>query len=268
LACDLFFIKTDTHNQVTELSIFNILLIAVFSVSLFVFILLFFISAPYGRHVRKGWGITLKAKFGWFLMEFPSFAIIIILFFIGNKKVNPVAIVFLIYWSVHYFHRTMVYPFMMKGGNKKFPVLILAFALIFNFVNAYLNGRYLYFFSSPYSVNWFIDARFIIGSILFITGMFVNIQSDYILLKLRRNGDNAYIIPYSGFFRFVSSPNYFGEIIEWIGWAVLTWSLAGLAFAVFTAANLAPRAYSNHEWYKNKFLEYPKERKALIPFIY
>ena len=219
----------------TELSIFNILLITVFAVSLLVFIVLFFISAPYGRHGRKGWGITLKAKFGWFLMEFPSFAIIIILFFIGNKK---------------------------------FPALILAFALIFNFINAYLNGRYLYFFSSPYSVHWFIDARFIIGSVLFITGMFINIQSDYILLKLRRQGDNNYIIPYSGFFRFVSSPNYFGEIVEWIGWAVLTWSLAGLAFAVFTVANLAPRAYSNHNWYKDKFLEYPKNRKALIPFIY
>jgi 3-oxo-5-alpha-steroid 4-dehydrogenase 1 len=253
---------------VTELFIFNILLITVFAVSIFVFILLFFISAPYGRHARKGWGITLKAKFGWFLMEFPSFAIIIILFFIGNKKFNPIAIVFLIYWSVHYFHRTMVYPFMMKGGNKKFPVLILAFALIFNFINAYLNGRYLYFFSKPYPIHWFFDARFLIGTILFITGMFINIQSDYILLRLRRQGDNNYIIPYSGFFRFVSSPNYFGEIIEWIGWAILTWSLAGLAFAVFTFANLAPRAYSNHEWYKNKFLKYPKDRKALIPFIY
>ena len=252
----------------TELSIFNILLITVFAVSLFVFILLFFISAPYGRHSRKGWGITLKAKFGWFLMEFPSFAIIIILFFIGNKKINPVAIVFLIYWSVHYFHRTMVYPFMMRGGNKKIPALILAFALIFNFINAYLNGRYLYFFSNPYPIHWFIDARFIIGTILFITGMFINIQSDYILLKLRRQGDSSYIIPYSGFFRFVSSPNYFGEIIEWIGWAILTWSLAGLAFAVFTIANLVPRAYSNHKWYKNKFLAYPKDRKALIPFIY
>ncbi len=218
--------------------------------------------------MRKGWGITLKAKLGWFLMEFPSFAIVIILFFIGNKKFNPAAIVFLIYWSVHYFHRTMVYPFMMKGGNKKFPVLILAFALIFNFINAYLNGRYLYFFSDPYPITWFIDARFIIGSILFITGMFINIQSDYILLKLRKQGDNNYIIPYSGFFRFVSSPNYFGEIIEWIGWAILTWSLSGLAFALFTIANLAPRAYSNHKWYKSKFSAYPKDRKALIPFIY
>jgi steroid 5-alpha reductase family enzyme len=255
-----------------ELFIFNVLLITVFVAALLVFIMLFFITAPYGRHMRKGWGVTLKAKFGWFLMEFPSFAIIVILFFIGNEKTNPVAIIFLLYWSVHYFHRAMVYPFMMKGGNKKFPLLILSFALIFNFINAYINGRYLFFFSAPYRVNYFLDPRFIIGSVLFITGMFINIQSDYILLKLRKQGNsqgnNNYVIPYSGFFRFVSSPNYFGEIIEWVGWAVLTWSIPGLAFAVFTIANLAPRAYSNHKWYKNKFSAYPRDRKALIPFIY
>jgi len=218
--------------------------------------------------MRKGWGITLKAKFGWFLMEFPSLAIILILFLIGNRKNNPVAIAFLIIWSAHYFHRAMIYPFMMKGGNKKFPVLILAFALIFNFINSYLNGRYLFYFSGIYSISWFREPRFIVGLILFISGMFINIQSDYTLLKLRTEGETGYKICYKGFFRFISSPNYFGEILEWTGWAILTWSLAGLAFALFTVANLAPRAYSNHKWYKNKFPSYPKERKALIPFIY
>ncbi|MHB1274834.1 MAG: 3-oxo-5-alpha-steroid 4-dehydrogenase, partial [Candidatus Humimicrobiaceae bacterium] len=33
-------------------------------------------------------------------------------------------------------------------------------------------------------------------------------------------------------------------------------------------ANLAPIAYSNHKWYKNRFSAYPEDRKALIPFIY
>lgn len=218
--------------------------------------------------MRKGWGITLKAKIGWFMMEFPSLAIIIVLFFVGNKKTNLPAIIFLIFWVIHYFHRSMVYPFMMKGGNKKFPVLILVFALIFNFINSYLNGRYLFHFSRPYATDWFYDPRFIIGTILFIAGMFINIQSDYILLKLRKTGENDYKIPYTGFFKFVSSPNYFGEIIEWTGWAILTWSLAGFAFALFTIANLMPRACSNHRWYKKKFDYYPEERKALIPFIY
>jgi hypothetical protein len=48
----------------------------------------------------------------------------------------------------------------------------------------------------------------------------------------------------------------------------MTWSLAGVAFALWTACNLIPRAKVTHEWYLNKFDDYPKERRALIPFIY
>ena len=65
--------------------------------------------------------------------------------------------------------------------------------------------------------------------------------------------------------KYVSSPNYFGEIIEWVGWAVLTWSISGAVFLAWTIANLLPRAIANHRWYREKFKDYPKNRKALIP---
>jgi protein-S-isoprenylcysteine O-methyltransferase Ste14 len=69
-------------------------------------------------------------------------------------------------------------------------------------------------------------------------------------------------------YRWISCPNYFGEIVEWIGWAIATWSLAGLAFALWTAANLAPRAHSHHQWYRESFADYPQERKALVPRLW
>jgi protein-S-isoprenylcysteine O-methyltransferase Ste14 len=69
-------------------------------------------------------------------------------------------------------------------------------------------------------------------------------------------------------YRWISCPNYFGEIVEWIGWAIATWSLAGLAFALWTAANLAPRARSHHQWYRESFADYPQERKALVPRLW
>jgi len=252
----------------SENFIFNILLIIVFSSSFFIFIGLFFIAAPYGKFFRKGWGITLKSNVGWFLMEFPSFVTMIFLFLEGNKKESPVAIVFLSIWSIHYFHRSVIYPFRMNKRNKKFPFLILIFALIFNFINSYLNGRYLFYISDEYELSWLLSAKFIIGIIIFIIGMYINIQSDYILLGLRKYGEQGYKIPRNGLFQLISSPNYLGEIMEWIGWAILTWSLPGLAFAVFTIANLLPRAYKNHKWYKNEFPNYPKNRKALIPYIF
>lgn len=76
------------------------------------------------------------------------------------------------------------------------------------------------------------------------------------------------IIPSGGLYRFVSCPNYLGEIIEWSGWALATWSLGGLSFAVWTAANLLPRAISHHKWYRSRFPDYPPKRLAILPFIW
>lgn len=94
----------------------------------------------------------------------------------------------------------------------------------------------------------------------------INIQSDTILLNLRKPGETEYKIPYGGMYKFVSCPNYMSEMLEWIGFATATWTLAGLTFALWTVANLLPRAIANHKWYKKQFKDYPK-RKAVIPFI-
>jgi hypothetical protein len=47
----------------------------------------------------------------------------------------------------------------------------------------------------------------------------------------------------------------------------MCWSLPALSFAIWTAANLAPRALSHHAWYRARFADYPKQRRALIPFM-
>ena len=109
---------------------------------------------------------------------------------------------------------------------------------------------------------------FIIGTLLFVFGFCVNYHSDHILRNLRSPGETGYKIPTGGFFRFVSCANFFGEIIEWIGFGVAT-GVTGLAFGFFTFCNTAPRGWSHHKWYLEKFgASYPKERKAVIPFIW
>ena len=102
---------------------------------------------------------------------------------------------------------------------------------------------------------------------MFVAGLAINIQSDQILIGLRKGRDTGYAIPRGGLYRWVSCPNYLGELIEWTGWAVLTWSTAGLVFAVWTAANLVPRAISNHRWYREQFSDYPANRKAVLPLL-
>jgi 3-oxo-5-alpha-steroid 4-dehydrogenase 1 len=156
----------------------------------------------------------------------------------------------------------------MQERKQSMPVLIVCFAFLFNAMNSTLNGRYLFSFSGGYSPDWFTDIRFIIGLVFFISGFCINYQSDAILLKLRNSSETAYRIPQGGLYRWVCCPNYLGEIIEWIGWALATWSLPGLVFAVWTMANLVPRARSNDRWYREHFPDYPEERKILIPGVW
>lgn len=79
----------------------------------------------------------------------------------------------------------------------------------------------------------------------------------------------GYKIPYGGMFNFVSAGNYASEILEWAGYAVAAGgALPATAFAVFAFANLSPRGWQHHQWYLKKFPDYPRSRKAVIPFIW
>jgi steroid 5-alpha reductase family enzyme len=118
------------------------------------------------------------------------------------------------------------------------------------------------------SDNWWLkNPTFFVGIGIFLTGFAINIP-DHILRNLRGFKETGYKIPLGGLFRWVSSPNYLGEIIEWSGFLLATWSLAALVFVVFTFANLAPRAWAHRKWYLANFPDYPERRKALIPWIF
>jgi len=171
-------------------------------------------------------------------------------------------------WEMHYIHRAFIYPFSITSPNRPMPVSIALTSILFNAVNAYLNGRFLFSFTDSYSTAWLTDYRFIAGAAVFAVGFYINRQSDNILTHLRTAGDDAYRIPRGGMFNLVSCPNYLGEILIWTGWAVATWSLPGLAFAAWTVANLAPRARFHHQWYREQFPDYPEDRKALIPRLW
>jgi 3-oxo-5-alpha-steroid 4-dehydrogenase 1 len=233
-----------------------------------VFIALFFISAPYGRHARSGWGPSISNHWGWFLMEAPAALLFAVYFFSGSVQKNTPVLVFFLAWEAHYIHRGFIYPWMIRDGRKRMPLVIALMGLAFNAGNTYINGRYLFEFSGGYPDSWVTDPRFLTGMALFTAGFVTNRWADAVLRGLRRPGETTYKVPNAGLFRWVSSPNYLGEVVEWAGWAIATWSVPGLAFAVWTFANLAPRAQSNHAWYQRKFPGYPANRKALIPMIW
>jgi len=253
---------------VKEITLYNALLIAWLAVAAVVFIALFFIAAPYGRHSRKGWGFSVGNRMGWVLMEAPAPLVFALCFIWGGARVSAVMLIFVVLWETHYLHRAFIYPFSLRGDTHRMPLSVVGFGVLFNLMNGYLNGRYIFTFSGGYSTAWLADPRFIAGVALFVAGFVLNRRSDQILRSLRQPGESSYKIANTGFYRWVSCPNYLGEIVIWIGWAIATWSLAGVAFAFWTIANLMPRARAHHAWYRDTFPDYPEERKALVPRLW
>jgi len=247
----------------TFFDIFLVFWLVVAGVSFFS---LFKTAAPYGRYASSGLARTIDNKLGWIIMETPAVLVFAASFLLGTHTLT--ALVFLVMWEVHYIHRTFIYPFTLRTKDKRMPFAILVSGFFFNIVNSALNGGYLFTISGGYPNEWLKDPRFITGFILFVIGFIVNRLSDRVLRNLRAPGESGYKIPHGGLYKWISCPNYLGEIIEWTGWAIATWSLPGLAFAVWTDANLVPRAWSHHKWYRQHFPDYPPGRKALLPGIW
>ncbi|KAL1941479.1 hypothetical protein VTO73DRAFT_7296 [Trametes versicolor] len=203
---------------------------------------------------------------------------------------------------LHYLNRAIVSPLRTPSRSKSHISVPLS-AVLFNTVNGSLLGAYL---SSPaahaYLSGAFSSPRFWAGIAAWAVGLAGNIIHDEILLNLRRtakknkakaakdgDGDGAqekskgehYAIPHGLLYRYISYPNYFCEWAEWLGFACAASpapAVTSLA-AFFASASppwlfflsevflMFPRAWRGHLWYLNRFPDYPKERKAVIPFL-
>lgn len=232
------------------------------------FYLIFKQTAPYGRHTRPGWGKEISNRLGWIIMETPVMLFVLLFFYLGKKNIpSPYIYFFIVLFFLHYLHRSFVFPAFIRTKGKKMPLAIALSAMGFNFMNGFGLGYYWGNFAD-YPTNWLSDGRFIAGIVLFFGGMLLNIWADYHLISLRKEGETGYKIPYKGAFEYVSCPNHLGEIIEWAGFALMTWSLPTLTFFIWTMANLIPRAWAHHAWYQARFPNYPLHRKAIFPFLW
>jgi 3-oxo-5-alpha-steroid 4-dehydrogenase 1 len=250
-----------------ELTGFNLFVFSWIMLACIVLVILLFITAPYGRYSLKKFGLTISNKIGWICMEIPVLIIFLFFFITGKADKNVTSWIITILFAVHYLNRSLIYPFRIKTRDKKMPVMIVAMAIFFNAVNGFVNGYYMGSLQNYHTTTWLTDPRFMVGILLFFTGMFINMSADEKLISLRKMNSNGYQIPYGGLFNKVSCPNFLGEMIEWSGFALLCWSLPALSFLVWTICNLVPRALDHHRWYKKQFPLYPPERKAVLPYI-
>jgi 3-oxo-5-alpha-steroid 4-dehydrogenase 1 len=142
--------------------------------------------------------------------------------------------------------------------------------VLFNVLNGFMQGEWIFYLSpsEQYNASWFTSPMFIVGTIIFFAGMAINLHSDNVIRHLRKPGDTRHYLPSRGLYRYVTSANYFGEIVEWGGWALLTCSWSGLVFFWWTFANLVPRANAIYGRYRQEFGEAVGSRKRVFPFIY
>ena len=250
---------------------FNTFLIIMSIIAVIVFIALYFVTAGYGVFYNKKWGPSVPNKIGWILMESPVFIAMILLCVFSERSTNVVCLIFLILFEIHYFQRSFIFPFLIRGKSVM-PLSVILMGVVFNTLNALMQGGWIFYVSpeNMYEVSWLTTPQFIIGTLIFFVGMIINIHSDNIIRHLRKPGDTKHYLPKKGMFKYVTSANYFGEFVEWCGFAILTWSLAGAVFALWTFANLAPRAAKIYDNYKKEFGDEldTKKVKRILPFIY
>jgi 3-oxo-5-alpha-steroid 4-dehydrogenase 1 len=235
-----------------------------------VFFSLCFVDAGYGQYIDRRWGKAISNRVGWVIMELPVVVLFSMYWIASDRTFAITPLVFFFLFNLHYCQRTFVFPLLIRG-NDRMPWSIILFGMLFNTANAYMQGAWIFHLSleTLYTPEWLTTPQFIIGAIVFLLGLRINLHSDHIIRTLREPGDTAFHIPRGGWFEQVSSAQYLGELIEWIGWAILTLSWSGLVFALWTFANLVPRARRNHAWYLERFGEaYPRGRKRIIPYLY
>lgn len=249
---------------------FDIFLIVMAALAAVVFAALHFFEAGYGYLFDRRYGPPVPNKLGWMLMETPVFVAMTVLWLASDRTWQAAPLVLFGLFQLHYLQRAFIFPLLLRGASKM-PLGIVAMGAAFNTLNALMQGGWIFYIApADYYEGWFAQPYIYIGGALFLAGMAVNLHSDRIIRNLRRPGDTRHYIPCGGMFRYVSSANYFGELVEWIGFAVASWSWAGAVFAWWTFANLAPRAASLRRRYEREFGEefIRLKRKRIIPFIY
>ncbi|MDD6802569.1 MAG: DUF1295 domain-containing protein [Prevotellaceae bacterium] len=239
-------------------------------IAAFVFIALYFVKAGYGIFRTKQWGISINNKAAWVMMESPVFIVMLYMWASnGASTALPSFLAFLLF-ELHYFQRSFIFPMLMKGKSRM-PIAIMLMGITFNVINGLLIGTSLFVFPSSLfneGIAYLAHPTAILGIAIFFVGMAINLHSDHVIRHLRQPGDTRHYLPQKGFYRYVTSANYFGELVEWTGFALLCSTPAAWLFVVWTAANLIPRAAAIHRHYREEFGEAVGTRKRVIPFVY
>ena len=251
-------------------SAFDLVLTIGFAFAAFTIVGSLFIPGAYGRFASDKMGVNLNPKLGWWLMEIPA-TVSFLWFYVQGPHATELMPLFLAaIWCIHYGNRGWFFPLSIRvvpGKKASFSITVMALGMFVTGIHGYLNARWFSDLAPHLTNAWFTDPRFLIGLLVYETGYLTILRSEYIVRHLRDTPGTDYKIPYGGAYKWVSSPQYLGELTAWLGLTIMTWGLPGLVIFLISAGNLVPRAFQTQKWYREKFPDYPAERKAIIPYV-
>ncbi|XP_020901370.1 very-long-chain enoyl-CoA reductase [Exaiptasia diaphana] len=198
----------------------------------------------------------------------------------GTKfaEANNIGYLFVALWAAHFLRRTMEVLF-VHDYRRNMTYIESIGAPVYYWFFAFWNGLAIRHADNNYKPTFMAMA--IIGCVVFLIGEIGNCHCHLLLRSFRKMKRKSYlsmktkhVIPSGYMFEFVSCPHYFFEILSWFGFMLATWTLAAVVFLVASAATLVTYAYKKHNAYLKEFDGlaerelYPRNRKALIPFIF
>lgn len=176
----------------------------------------------------------------------------------------------LIAWTIHYAKRELETLFVHRFSHATMP-----------FRNIFKNSGYYWGFAAfvAYFVNHPLytppsQEMAVAGMCLFYFMEVGNFTTHLTLRALRPAGSTQRKIPRGGLFRFVSCPNYTYEICAWLGFNLMTRTVAGILFMCAGALQMIIWAQGKHRRYRKEFDGkdgkplYPPNRKSIVPFIF
>jgi len=118
-------------------------------------------------------------------------------------------------------------------------------------------------------ISSLLTVKHVVLALVFLWAWLHQFRAHVIFSELKKNRPNQHSIPRGDLFEYVSSPHYLCEVIIYTVFMLIVGPTHRTMLLVWlwVLVNQTVAAWMSHSWYRNKFKEYPANRKAICPYI-
>lgn len=202
----------------------------------------------------------IPSRLGMFILYFSP--IVTVFFTVKDYVSNANVIQWIVISAIvlHFSKRVLESLFLHKYSGPTGLGTTIAIAFFYSFAAFFISWLNVKPISS-------IDVWFVLGIVLYVVGNIGNFIHHKLLVDLRKDS-MEYFIPAGGLFKYVVCPHYLFEVFTWAGIFLFSRHLGALFVLLMIIAYLSARSLKTLEWYKQKFSDFPKNLKAMIPFVF